>query len=56
MWFVELAPLDRAELVGEAVAAAFGLPVRRGTTGHGRDRSIFEIEARAPHPATTANT
>ena len=27
-WFVELAPLDRAELVGEAVAAAFGLPVQ----------------------------
>jgi predicted ATPase/DNA-binding winged helix-turn-helix (wHTH) protein len=26
-WFVELAPLDRAELVGEAVAAVFGLPV-----------------------------
>ena len=26
--FVELAPLDRAELVGEAVAAAFGLPVQ----------------------------
>jgi predicted ATPase/class 3 adenylate cyclase len=26
-WFVELAPLDRTELVGEAVAAAFGLPV-----------------------------
>jgi predicted ATPase/class 3 adenylate cyclase len=25
--FVELAPLDRPELVGEAVAAAFGLPV-----------------------------
>src|SRR5271166_5682948 len=25
--FVELAPLDRAELVGEAVAAVFGLPV-----------------------------
>ena len=27
-WFVELAPLDRAELVGEAVAAVFGLPVQ----------------------------
>jgi predicted ATPase len=27
-WFVELAPLDRAELVGEAVAGVFGLPVR----------------------------
>ena len=27
--FVELAPLDGAELVGEAVAAAFGLPVQR---------------------------
>jgi predicted ATPase len=26
-WFVELAPLDRAELIGEAVAAVFGLPV-----------------------------
>jgi predicted ATPase/DNA-binding winged helix-turn-helix (wHTH) protein len=26
--FVELAPLDRAELVGEAVAAVFGLPVQ----------------------------
>jgi predicted ATPase/class 3 adenylate cyclase len=26
-WFVELAPLGRAELVGEAVAAVFGLPV-----------------------------
>src|SRR5262249_30992798 len=26
--FVELPPLDRAELVGEAVAAAFGLPVQ----------------------------
>ena len=26
-WFVELAPLDRAELVGETVAAVFGLPV-----------------------------
>jgi predicted ATPase/class 3 adenylate cyclase len=26
-WFVELAPLDRAELVGEAVAAVFGLSV-----------------------------
>jgi predicted ATPase/class 3 adenylate cyclase len=26
-WFVELAPLDRAELVGEAVAAVLGLPV-----------------------------
>jgi predicted ATPase/class 3 adenylate cyclase len=26
--FVELAPLDRPELVGEAVAAAFGLPVQ----------------------------
>ncbi|MBV9377363.1 MAG: adenylate/guanylate cyclase domain-containing protein, partial [Alphaproteobacteria bacterium] len=26
-WFVGLAPLDRAELVGEAVAAVFGLPV-----------------------------
>src|SRR5262249_11861303 len=25
---VELAPLDRAELVGQAVAAVFGLPVR----------------------------
>ena len=28
VWFVELAPLDRAELVGEAVAAVFGLPVQ----------------------------
>ena len=27
-WFVVLAPLDRAELVGEAVAAVFGLPVQ----------------------------
>jgi class 3 adenylate cyclase len=27
--FVELAPLERAELVGEAVAAVFGLPVQR---------------------------
>jgi predicted ATPase len=27
-WFVELAPLDRAELVGETVAAVFGLPVQ----------------------------
>ena len=27
-WFVELAPLDRPELVGEAVAAVFGLPVQ----------------------------
>ncbi len=27
VWFIELAPLDRAQLVGEAVAAAFGLPV-----------------------------
>jgi predicted ATPase/DNA-binding winged helix-turn-helix (wHTH) protein len=26
--FIELAPLDRAELVGEAVAASFGLPVQ----------------------------
>jgi DNA-binding winged helix-turn-helix (wHTH) protein len=26
-WFIELASLDRAELVGEAVAAVFGLPV-----------------------------
>jgi predicted ATPase len=26
-WLIELAPLDRAELVGEAVAAVFGLPV-----------------------------
>jgi predicted ATPase len=26
-WFVELAPLDRAELVGETVAAVLGLPV-----------------------------
>ncbi len=25
-WFVDLAPLGRAELVGEAVAAAFGVP------------------------------
>ncbi len=33
-WFVELAPLDRAELVGEAVAAVLGLPVQgeRSTT------------------------
>jgi non-specific serine/threonine protein kinase len=29
-WFVELAPLDRAGLVGEAVAAVFGLPVHEG--------------------------
>jgi predicted ATPase/class 3 adenylate cyclase len=28
VWVIELAPLDRAELVGEAVAAAFGLPVQ----------------------------
>jgi predicted ATPase len=28
VWFVELAPLDRAELVGETVAAVFGLPVQ----------------------------
>jgi predicted ATPase/class 3 adenylate cyclase len=28
-WFIELAPLDRAELVDEAVAAVFGLPVHR---------------------------
>src|SRR5262249_22760807 len=27
VWFVELAPLDQAELVGEAAAAVFGLPV-----------------------------
>jgi predicted ATPase/class 3 adenylate cyclase len=27
-WFIELARLDRAELVGEAVAAVFGLPVQ----------------------------
>jgi predicted ATPase/DNA-binding winged helix-turn-helix (wHTH) protein len=27
-WFVELAPLHRSELVGEAVAAIFGLPVQ----------------------------
>jgi predicted ATPase len=27
VWFIELAPLDRAELVGETVAAVFGLPV-----------------------------
>ncbi len=27
-WIVELAPLDRAELVGETVAAVFGLPVQ----------------------------
>jgi hypothetical protein len=27
-WFIELAPLDRAELVGEAVAAVFGLPLQ----------------------------
>ena len=27
-WFVELAALDRAELVGETVAAVFGLPVQ----------------------------
>jgi len=28
VWFVELAPLDQAELIGEAVAAVFGLPVQ----------------------------
>ena len=28
VWFIELAPLDRAELVGETVAAVFGLPVQ----------------------------
>jgi class 3 adenylate cyclase len=43
-WFVELAPLARAELVGEAVAAVFGLPV------HGHDRNLSAIKARAPHP------
>jgi predicted ATPase/class 3 adenylate cyclase len=28
VWFVDLAPLDRAELVGETVAAVLGLPVQ----------------------------
>jgi predicted ATPase/class 3 adenylate cyclase len=30
VWLVELAPLDRAELVGEAIAALFGLPMQGG--------------------------
>jgi predicted ATPase/class 3 adenylate cyclase len=28
VWFIEMGPLDRAEQVGEAVAAVFGLPVQ----------------------------
>jgi predicted ATPase/class 3 adenylate cyclase len=28
VWFIEQAPLDRAELVGETVASVFGLPVQ----------------------------
>ena len=30
VWLVELAPLDRGELVGEALAALFGLPLQGG--------------------------
>jgi class 3 adenylate cyclase len=48
VWFVELAPLDRAELVGEAVAAVFGLPVQgeRPAT----DAIVSAVQACADHP------
>ena len=53
--FVELAPLDRTELVGEAVAAVFGLPVQgeRPAT----DAIAAFLRSRHVLPSsTTANT
>ena len=54
--FVELAPLDRAELVGEAVAAVFGLPVH-GERPADRLRSRpFCDPGACSSSSTTANT
>ena len=44
--FVELAPLDRAELVGETVAAVFGLPV------HGERPAADAVSIDAGHVRT----
>jgi predicted ATPase/DNA-binding winged helix-turn-helix (wHTH) protein len=58
--FVELAPLDRAELIGETVAAAFGLPVHGGRPAtdaiatYLRSRRVLLILDNCEHVITAA--